>query len=121
MENNLNIYIYNWITLLYTWSYQNIVNQLWSEVKWSRSVVSDSLWPRELYNPPGSSVHGILQIRILEWAAISSSRRSSWPKDQTLVSSIVGRFFTIWATREAAYNMGAPKYTKQVLIDLEGK
>ena len=36
-----------------------------------------------LCSPPGSSVHGILQARILEWAAISSSRGSSWPRDQT--------------------------------------
>ena len=36
-------------------------------------------------SPPGSSVHGIFQARILEWVAISSSRRSSWPKDQTQV------------------------------------
>ena len=35
---------------------------------------------------PGSSVHGILQARILEWVAISSSRVSSWPRDQTCVS-----------------------------------
>ena len=48
----------------------------------------------------GSSVHGILQARILEWVAISSSR-SSWPRDQTRVSCIAGRFFTVWATREA--------------------
>ena len=34
-------------------------------------------------NPPGSSVHGILQARILEWVAIPSSRGSSWPRDQT--------------------------------------
>ena len=47
------------------------------------------------YNPPGSSVHGISQASILEWVAISSSRGSSWPKDQTLVSYIVGRFCTI--------------------------
>ena len=52
-------------------------------------------------NPPGSSVHGMLQARILEWVAISFSRRSSWPRNQTQVSSIVGRFFTSWATREA--------------------
>ena len=65
------------------------------------SVMSDSLWPYELYSPPGSSVHGILQIRILQWVAISSSRQFSRPKVQTLVSCIVGRFFTIWATREA--------------------
>ena len=52
-------------------------------------------------SPPGSSVHGILQARILEWVAMPSSRGSSWVKDQTRVSCTAGRFFTIWATREA--------------------
>ena len=47
---------------------------------------------------PGSCVHGILQARILEWIAIPFSRASSWPRDWTQVSCIVGRFFTIWAT-----------------------
>ena len=50
---------------------------------------------------PDSSVHGILQARIPEWAAMPSSRGSSWPRDWTCVSHTVGRFFTIWATREA--------------------
>ena len=50
---------------------------------------------------PGFSVHRILQARILEWAAISLSRGSSQPRDQTQVSCIEGRFFTIWATMEA--------------------
>ena len=58
--------------------------------KWSRSVVSDSLWPLDC-SPPGSSVRGILQARILEWVAISFSRGSSRPRDQTLVSCIAGR------------------------------
>ena len=44
-------------------------------------------------SPPGSSVHGILQARILEWVAISVSRGSSHPRDQTQVSCIAGRFF----------------------------
>ena len=48
--------------------------------------------------PSGSSVHGILHSRILEWVAIPFSRRSSQPRDQTQVSCISGRFFTIWAT-----------------------
>ena len=44
-------------------------------------------------NPPGFSVHGILQARILEWVAISFSRGSSQPRDQTWVSyvSCIGR------------------------------
>ena len=44
-------------------------------------------------SPPGSSVHGILQARILEWAAISFSRGSSRPRDRTQVSRIGGRSF----------------------------
>ena len=52
-------------------------------------------------------VHGILQGRILEWIAIPFSRRSSQCRDQTRVSCIAGRYFTIWATREAAYVMYA--------------
>ena len=43
--------------------------------------------------PPGSSVYGILQWRILEWVAIPFSRGSSWPRNQTQVSCITGRFF----------------------------
>jgi len=49
------------------------------------------------YSLPGSSVHGILQARILEWVAISFSRGSSWPRNWTRVSCIAGRFFTDWA------------------------
>ena len=44
-------------------------------------------------SPPGSSVHGILQAIILEWFGISFSRGSSWPRDQTWVSCMAGRFF----------------------------
>ena len=49
---------------------------------------------------PGSLVHGIIQARILKWVSISFSRGSSRPRDRTRVSHIVGRCFTIWATRE---------------------
>ena len=51
---------------------------------------------------PDSSVSGILQARILEWIASSSSRGSSWPRDWIWVSHVAGRFFTIWATREVS-------------------
>ena len=50
-------------------------------------------------SPPGSSNHGIFLGRILEWVAISSSRGSSQPRDQTQVSHIAGRLFTIRATQ----------------------
>ena len=49
---------------------------------------------------PGFSVHGIFQARILEWVTISFSRRSSQLRDWTWVSHIVGKRFTVWATRE---------------------
>ena len=63
--------------------------------------MSDSLQHHGLYSLPGSSVRGILQARILEWESIPFSRGSSWPRDQTQVSCIVGRFFSVWATGEA--------------------
>ena len=44
-------------------------------------------------SPPGSSVHRILQARILEWVVISFSRGSSWPRDWIRVSHVAGRFF----------------------------
>ena len=61
----------------------------------SRWAVSDSLRSRGRYSP------WILRARILEWVAISFSRGSSRPRDWTRVSHIVGRRFTLWATREA--------------------
>ena len=58
--------------------------------------------------PPGSSVHGILQARILEWVAISFSRVSSRPRDRTQVSHIIGRRFNLWATREVQPEIKLP-------------
>ena len=76
-----------------------------------------------LYNPmdcspSGSSVHGIFQARVLEWVAISFSRRSFQPRDWTRVSHIVG--FTVWATREAQ-NTGLwakPECTRSILVNI---
>ena len=51
-------------------------------------------------SPPGSSVYGTLQARILEWVAILFSRGSSQLKDRTQVSRIAGGFLTSWATRK---------------------
>ena len=62
---------------------------MYSETE-SHSVVSDSLQP-----------HGILQARILEWAAFPFSKVSSQPGDRTQIYHIAGGFFTSWATREA--------------------
>ena len=46
-------------------------------------------------SPPGSSVHGILQARILEWVTMPSSRGSSQPRDQARVSHVAGGFFAV--------------------------
>ena len=70
------------------------------KVKFSCTVVSDSLSPMDC-SLPGSSVHGILHARVMEWVSISFSGGFSWPRDQTLVSCTAGRFFTNWATRSA--------------------
>ena len=64
------------------------------------SLVPDSCNAMDC-NLPGSSVHGILQARILECIVFPFSRGSSQPRDQTQVSRIAGGFFTSWATREA--------------------
>ena len=48
-------------------------------------------------SPPGSSVHGILQARILEWVAISFSRRSSWPRERTHVPYIGRQDSSPWS------------------------
>ena len=58
------------------------------------SGVSDSLRPHGL-QPPGSSVHGVLQVRTLEWVATPSSRGPSRPRDRTQVSRTAGGFFTV--------------------------
>ena len=75
----------------------------------SGSVISDFLHPMDC-SLPGSSVHEFLQARILEWIVISSSRQSSWPRDETQVFCIVSRFFTIWTTREAETSLLAKVY-----------
>ena len=50
---------------------------------------------------PGSSVHGLLQARVLEWVAYPFSSWSLQPRKQNRISCIAGGFFTSWATREA--------------------
>ena len=69
----------------------------WSEVK----SLSPTLCDAVDCSLSGCSIHGIFQARVLEWIAISFSRGSSRPRNRTQVSHIVGRHFTVWATREA--------------------
>ena len=70
---------------------------IWFKV-WAAQSCPPLCDPRD-YSPPGSSVHGVLQARLLEWIAISFSSGSSRPSDGSQVSCIAGGFFTVWATR----------------------
>ena len=81
---------------------ENSTQKIFNAEKWKWQSLS-RVWLCNLMDcsPPGSFVHGILQARILEWVAILFSWGSSRPRDQTWVSCIAGRFFTLWATREA--------------------
>ena len=65
----------------------------------SHSVMFDSVTSMDA-SLPASSLHRILQARILKSAAISFSRGSYKPREQTWVSCIAGKFFIMWATRE---------------------
>ena len=79
-------------------------NPTLGKVKWSEVAQSDPTLCNPVdCSPPGFSIHGIPQARILEWVAISFSRGSSSPRDQTQVSRIAGLCFNLWATREAYF------------------
>ena len=70
------------------------------------------------YSLPGSSFHGILQARILEWVAISFSRGSSQSRDQTWVSHMAGGFSTDWATGEAKGSLSGDRDVTDGLVKM---
>ena len=96
-----------------------------SGVLWSRSLCCKSIWDTFItlcacmlscfsqscptlcdpmdYSLPGSSIHGILQARLLEWVAISFSRGSSRPRNGACVSCIAGSLFICWAIRKSPH------------------
>ena len=77
-----------------------------------------TLWDPMDCSSPCSSVHCTFQARILEWVAIPFSKGSFWPRDQIQVSCIAGKFFTIWATREASKDMSLRKL-QEIVKDKE--
>ena len=91
----------NTIPFFQAWPLRSLLNQGENSESISELMLVTQLCPTFCdpmdCNLPGSSVHGILQARILEWVAISFSRGSSLPGDCTQVSPIVGRSLTIWA------------------------
>ena len=86
------------LILYYLWNKTGFSLLWW----FSCQVVSNSWDPMD-HRPPDSSAHGISQARIWEWVAISFSRGSPQPRDQTQISCIAGGFFTDGATREVLY------------------
>ena len=83
------------------WSSLPWIPLYWKKVKVLVAQSCPTLCDPMDCSPPGSSVHGLLQARTLEWVAISLFRASSWPGDRTQVSCIAGRFCFVWASREA--------------------
>ena len=69
------------------------------------------LWDPMNHSPLGSSVHGILQARRLEWVAISSSRGSSCPRDRTSISCIGGFFTSALAGRPSYVTFNSQRVT----------
>ena len=109
----------HWKLLMTNWEHHqknSVLTILWSSGIWSKLEWWKKLdksvpheWVKvaqscptlcELINcsPPGSSVHGILQARILKWVATPSSRRSSWPRDQICI------FYVSWFGKQVFYH-----------------
>ena len=105
------MYMYGWVSSLFTWNYHNIVNWFIPKQKKIFKVKKKNVLHSEWYiaaavkspqscptlcnpidsSPPGSPVPGILQATILEWVAIPFSRGSSWPRGWTWVSCTADR------------------------------
>ena len=83
---------------------RNLLLSSWHQPVCVPSVTQSCLTLRPVVcSLPGSSVHGSFKARILEWAAISSSKGSSWPRDLTHFSYISRQILYPWATWEAHY------------------
>ena len=104
-----------------SWNSQKVV--LLHASSWNKSVemvcVKVAQLCSTLCDPMDHTVHWILQARMLEWGAFPFSRGLFQPRDQTWVSLIAGRFFTIWATRKAQeYWSGWPIPSPEELPEL---
>ena len=105
-------------------SYEDTNPIMWAPPSWPKqkkvlvAQLCPILWDPMDCSQPHSSVHGILQARILEWFAIPFSRGSSRPRDWAWVSCIAGKFFTVWATKEAPWPNYHPKVSSANAITL---
>ena len=72
------------------------------------------LWPHGLYSRPGFSVRGLLQVRKLEWVAISSSRGSSQPRNRTQIS-FIGDWWKWWVLYDPSHQ-GSPLFSFKIIF-----
>ena len=107
MKNLLNLLIFVYVKVcVHIKTCTKFSIEVLTTIAWKKKVKLKSLSHVQLCNLmdcslTGSSIYGIFQARILEWVAISFSRRSSRPRDWTQVSCISGRLFTTWGTRKS--------------------
>ena len=90
-------------------NYSNLVSLLFSAFHRIICLVALS-YPMDC-SPPGSSIHGTTQARILVWVAISFSRGSSWPCDETHIPSIGRWIFYHWVTQKPLHNNSVLQYS----------
>ena len=95
--------------------YSSIPNPMWSGVLVTQ--LCPTLCDPMDHSTPSSSVRGVFQTRILQWVAILFSKGSFWPRDQTLVSCISGRFLTVWTTRETQPYISSVQFSHSVMSD----
>ena len=96
-------HIHNWVLFmlwLYLFLLSGVISPLFSSSILGIYPVGSSSFSVTSFLP-FHTVHGVLKVRILKWIAISFSRGSAQPRDQTRVSRTAGSRFTGWATREA--------------------
>ena len=77
-----------------------------------------ALWDPMDCSPPGSSVHGILQVSILKWVYMPSSSGSSQPRDQTHISmspALAGWYFTLVPTEKSSFHINTYMYTHKCI------
>ena len=96
-------------------TYLNIVKAIYDRKENEVAQSCLTLWDPMDCSLPGSSVHGILKARVLQWVAISFSRGSFQTRDRTWVSCIASGHFTVWATREVIHF----KHTANIILNGE--
>ena len=87
------------------WVDKENVAQIYNRIFAVESLSCIQLCDPKDCSPPGSSVHGFLQVRILEWVSISYPRWSSWSRDWTWISCTGRRVLYHWASREAQWDV----------------